>query len=238
MQKDENDKRNEKLLDAMFKVALEENIDREMENLPSLDELNQMFPKSAATDKRFKEIINPPTYESRRQKVRRLLARIAASLAIVFAISTVVLLTVEASRNFILNTIIRIQDDHMAFEFGDTPQDESIVGQAILVFLPAGFTYLSNNQLETRSTFIYGNEIGERIIVQKHHRLSLSAAADTENREYTEQQIGNQSVYIFEATENYYMHIVMWEDGDYVFNLISSIDLDILKGIVASFIYG
>jgi hypothetical protein len=66
---------NEKLFDAILKVALEETIDREMESLPSSEELKKMFPRSAATDKRFMKIINAASKESKGKKAARILVR-------------------------------------------------------------------------------------------------------------------------------------------------------------------
>ncbi|MGI6576551.1 MAG: hypothetical protein ACOX1Q_00595 [Eubacteriales bacterium] len=48
---------NEKIFDALLKVAVDEALKREMESLPSVEELDKIYKPSAAMDKRIKDLI-------------------------------------------------------------------------------------------------------------------------------------------------------------------------------------
>ena len=50
--------RNERQFDAILKVAFKESVIKEMDALPTSKELNAMFPRSEALDKRVMRIIN------------------------------------------------------------------------------------------------------------------------------------------------------------------------------------
>ncbi|MCL1884582.1 MAG: DUF4367 domain-containing protein [Defluviitaleaceae bacterium] len=226
--------RNEKLFDALLKVALEEVIDREMNALPSSEELNKMYPPSDAMKKRFDAILESANEESTIKRVTRIAGRVAAVFAIFFTVSTIVLMSVEASRVFILNTIINIYDDHVVFDFGaigHTADNED----AIYEFVPTSFSYVSSQHLDTMSVFIFTNEEGERIILQRHIGTTLRIAVDNENREFQTAEIDGNELHIFEASSDTYSHVIMWSEGGYVFNMISSIDLDRLFGVVGEF---
>lgn len=226
--------RNEKLFDALLKVAFEEVIDREMESLPSSEELNKMYPRSASINKRFNNIINPPIKESTAKRVSRIAFRGAASLAIFFTVGTIVLMSVEASRVFILNTIINIYDDHVVFDFGEIGQTTDN-GDSLYEFVPTGFSYVTSQHLENVSIFIFTNEEGERLVFQRHFGTTLRIAVDNENRDFRIGEIDGNELYIFEAPSDGYSHVIMWDERAYVYKIISSVELCQLFDIVGEF---
>ena len=225
---------NEKLFDALLKVAFEEEIDREMEAMPSSEELNKMYPRSAATNKKFNNIINPPVKESTIRRVSRIAARVAASFAVFFTVGAIVLMSVEASRIFILNTIINIYDDHVVFDFGEIGQTTDN-GDTLYEFVPTGFSYVTSQHLETMSMFIFTNEEGERLILQRHVGTTLGVVVDNENRDFQVGEIDGNELYIFEASGDEYSHIIMWHEGDYIYKINSYVEISQLFDIVGAF---
>lgn len=226
---------NEKLFDSILKVALEETIDLEMESLPSSEELDKMFPRSAATDKRFMKIISTGFKKSKGKKAARILLRIVASFTVLFTIGIITLMSVEASRHFILNAIINIQNKYIAFDFGDAGQ-LGANDQAMFEFMPDDFEYISSQHLDNLSVWVYVSKTGDRILVQRHTGISLGVAVDNENRDFTVRQLGDYEACIFESSGYDYPHIILWAEGDYVFNMISTIDLSRMLDIVDDFL--
>jgi len=102
--------------------------------------------------------------------------------------------------------------------------------------VPDGFEYISSQRLDTLSVFLFANETGERILLQQHAGMSLGVAVDNENRDFTVRQLGDYEIYIFELSGDDYPHIILWAEGDNVFNMISTIDLSRMLDIVDDFI--
>ena len=111
-----NTDRNEKLFDAIVKTAFEEAVQKEMDSLPSREKLNEMYPSSEAFDKRIMSIIakEEKAYKRRQssKQALKVFTRIAASIAILFTVSTLALMSVETSRIFIFNTFMGTQYEH------------------------------------------------------------------------------------------------------------------------------
>lgn len=236
MPKNKDAERKEKLFDALLKVALEEDMEQEFKEFLNSEELNSTQPPSPAMQNRFKEIINRPIEESRGKKASRIFFRVAASFAIFFTIGTIVLMSVEASRVFILNTIISIYDDHVAFDFGELGRaNENENGNGTTEFVPTGFFYVSSQHLETVSIFIFSNEKDERLILQRNIGTTLGMAVDNENRDFQKGEIDGNELHIFEALSDGYAHVIMWEEREYVYKIISSIGINQLFDVIAEF---
>jgi len=130
---------------------------------------------------------------------------------------------------------INMHNDHIAFDFGDVGQLRG-QEQDMLDFVPDGFEYISSQRLDTLSVFVYANEAGDRILLQQHAGMSLGVAVDNQNRDFTVRQLGDYEIYIFESSGDDYPHIILWAEGDNVFNMISTIDLNRMLDIVDDFI--
>ncbi|MCL2357886.1 MAG: hypothetical protein FWC70_12170 [Defluviitaleaceae bacterium] len=70
--------RNEKLFDAILKVAAEEALREEIDAMPSCEELNKMYPRSKSLDKKVYAAINRKFGAARRKRIARIFAKIAA----------------------------------------------------------------------------------------------------------------------------------------------------------------
>lgn len=222
MEKDRNIERQEKLFDAVLKVALDEYIESEMESYPSKEELDKMYPRSAAFDKRVNKIIAKEERIVKRKKAIRIFTRVAACIGIFFFICSVVLMSVEASRNFILNAIISIQDDHVAFEFYCDGSHEGGVSVPPAFF--NDFILLSSQTIGDLAISIYENPEGSRIIIQQHIGINLGAIIDNDYREFSTMVINGHSAYIFESIDGAEHNIIMWYQINTVFQIISDIE--------------
>ena len=90
-----NSDRNEKLFDAVLKIAAEEAMVERMDGLPSREELAKLYPRSQAFDKRAAKIIGK---HDRAEKIRknafvvRTVLKIAASFLLVVTLGFSLLL--------------------------------------------------------------------------------------------------------------------------------------------------
>lgn len=227
--------RNEKLFDAVVKVAVEEAFAQEMESFPNEGELNKMYPRSTAMDKRVKGIINKAAKNNRKKNQAPLFVRVAASIVVLITVVGITLFSVEASRNFIRNIFVNIQDDHVAFDFGDLGRT-TYRERASLSFALYGFEYVSSHHMDTQSIVIFVNEAGERIVFQNHYRMELGVFIDNENRAFTIQELGGMEIYVFESFDGELQNVVMWAMWNDVYIITSAISIEALIEIVASLV--
>ena len=225
----------DEIFDALFKVAAKDAMKREMDSLPSLEELNEMYPPSEALDKRVYAVINRDIRTAKRKKAMHVFLRVAAVLCAFIVVSLGALMTVEASRNFIFNMIIEIRGDHVLFGFGQGDTAATIDAEVISESLPQGFALMDSHILEDFTVFIFTNEHGNEVIVQ-HSVATATIGVDNELREFTVVTINGQNAYVFTALYDYARHEIMWVHGDGVIAISTNTTLDEMLEIAENLI--
>ena len=221
-------KRNEKIFEALLSVAAAEVMEEEMAALPGLEKLNEMYVASETLDKKIKGIIKKESRTHRRKQGIKTFGRVAAILGLIFTVSTIALMSVEASRNFIINILFNMRNDHVVFDFGDdtTPRpNEYENNHNFLNYLPVGFYYLTSHATERSRTFVYINDAGQQITITQREATSVRVGMDTDYREFSVIYLGNQEVYFFEGDGEEYQHVMMWTDSNIVYTILTNIDI-------------
>lgn len=233
-----NQDKTERIFNAMLKAAAEEATIQEMDELPSREELEKMHPRSEALDKRVAKIIGKHERMETRKKAARIFTRVAAAVGIFFTVGFAALMSVEASRVFILNTIISMQYNYVRFDFTDSEKDLQSPDLANLLegFLPVGFEYEGSFHLETTTIYRYSNEAGVRLIFQQHMGATWSVMVVELNREFFIIDEESHKIYVFDSNVDGYENVIMWADDNYVFNIISDVDIDTLVNIARNMI--
>jgi len=227
---------NEKMLDAILKVAAEEALKEEMAALPSLDELNKMYQSSGTLEKKIQGIISKEKSKYKRKRFFRKLGKlgklgkIVAIFIAVLSISAVALISVEASRNFIINTFTNTHNDHVAFEFGEN--SESFNANVItLGYIPDGFEVESHQDFTTFGIITLLNQEGAEITIHRSYADSIGVAFDNENRDHSIINVDGRNIHIFEAHEPGYLNMLMWQHDIDVITIYSDIDIVVLLRI-------
>ena len=227
-----NASRNDKLLDALVKVAIEESVEKEMQALPDIEELNKMYPLSTTLDKRVKEIIAAESRKHKRKQVAKTMGKMAASIAIFCTIGAALLFSVEGSRIFILNTLIDHRNDHIAVEFWSYENLQEI-SLDLSRGLPAGYEFMDIQLFDTMTITRYETIDGLEILMMEQFDTNLTVAVSTDFRDFSIIEIGGHDVYLFDATGSEgNMHVIMWSEGPNVVQMISAIDVNELLALV------
>jgi len=219
--------RNDIIIEAMIKAAEIEVMQEELDALPSLEELNEIYKPSEVLEENIRLIIAKDKKAKSRKRLIKRFAKVAAIIGVIFTTLTTILMTVEASRVFILNTFISLQDDHIAFEFSQSDPSD-IVCEIVLGFVPEGFGFTSSQIFDKFSLDIYENADGKRLIIQRHFATTLSASVDNEIREFVATEVAGEEAFLFEAIDSGYPNVLMWAYGDEVISIISDINIDIM----------
>ena len=222
--------RNDRIFETMLEIAAEESFKRKMDSLPSREELDKEYPISPEFKKKIDGIIAKEERQFKRKRFSRIFMKIAACAGVLLTVSAIALMSVEASRTFILNTIINIHHDHVTFEFVVDEPRENFDGRS----LPGGFEYEGSHAFENFTVRSYVNADGQQIIIQQHLGVNLGSAIDNDYRNFTTIYINEREVFLFESIDINEHHVAMWQHGSDVFQVQAYIDVSELLVLVTT----
>ena len=226
------DRQNE-MFEAILKTAAEEAMLQEMASYPNKDKLKEMNLVSDDYNKRILNIIAEKENVRRRNVVKRVFLRVAAFIGIFTVVGGLGLMSVEASRNFILNSVINIRSDHVAFEFSGV---EYCLFDYENLELDNNFEYLGSQEIDSLVISVYSNARGKQIVIQKHKGVNLSAFIDTDYREFVPIELNGRDMFFFESTTADKHHVIMWYENATVHQIFANISVDELFEVTERFI--
>ncbi len=205
---------NDKLFDAMLKIAAEEALRQEIDEMPSCEELNAQYKPSPALDKKIRKTISRHNFKEKAARRRKYAARTAACAAIFIIISSTVLLGIEATRNNIFNAIIQWREKYVSIEHSDNADNtqKNIIYRP--TYLPEGFEEVSSKVTENYMKIIYENENNKIIIFTQGSAQSANILADNEEKIYTIIKINGRDAYLIDGDQSDKGSTIIWEiDG-------------------------
>ena len=216
---------NDEIFEALLGPASKEALRREMEELPSDEEIAELCPIPDTLNKRITKMIDSheKTYK-RRQKIKKF-SKVVAGFTMLSAATGTILMSVEASRNFIRNSVINMSSDHLTIEFSENTIDTNN-SRFTLEYMPNGFELTANQELERLYTAIYSDDIGGLIIISRHKAESATLGIDDEMREFLAAYINGQEFYIFESSDIQNKNVFVWNSNNNIFDITSTISLE------------
>ena len=225
--------KNDLLFESLLKVAVKQAFDKEMSELPSEEELGEEYKPSEVLDSRIKSIIdNSFSKQNKRRSIKKL-ARIAACVFIFLGVSSFVLLSVEATRNVILNAFINVKEKYTEIQFMDSVKSDGIYRPA---YLPEGFRETSNVSIGNAVILTYTNEAGEKIVFTQAPADTGSMLVDNENMSYTEIEVNGVYALLFTAEENEFQNKLIWQTDKMVFDISAKLSGEELVKIAENII--
>ncbi|AGL02459.1 DUF4367 domain-containing protein [Desulfoscipio gibsoniae] len=216
--------RSEMLFDALLKVAVTETFQKELDALPSNEELNETYKPSPELDRRIKKLIYQSQRKSKIRHFAKRFAKVAVCIAIVFTFLNAVLLSVEATRNSIFNAIIAWQEKYTEVKFGESKKESQQDNVYRPTYLPEGYKETAAERYGNTFTIIYTNNAGEEILFDQRPAESGTSLVDNENTEYTKVKISDNTAYLFKAMTTDDSNVLIWQSDGLVYELISKID--------------
>jgi len=237
MENNQKTETDEKLFTAVFKVAAEEAWQEEMDSLPSLDELNEMYPPSESLDKRVFGTINKAARRGKIKKAMRYTARCAAIFCVVIVLAGGLLMSVEASRTFILNRIINMGEDYVqiSFQLGDIADLE--IGELVVNYIPYDFAFYEQGEFAEGHTFYtFRSDTRRGILIQ--HIIVLEDGGSvagispvTEYSEFSIISLHRQVAYLFTSTYENHVNTISWNYGRHFLSVSAFLEVDELMRI-------
>jgi hypothetical protein len=214
--------RSDMLLDALLKAAVREAFKKEIDALPDNEKLAAYKP-SPVLDKRIGSLIKSSYRKIQARRFVKGLGKAAACLCVLLAVSSVILLSVEATRNAIFNAVLDWQDEYTEIKYEGASENNSIYRPT---YLPEGFHEKSVEGDINFTTVFYENDAGVSIIFDQQKAGSGTTLVDNEHSDYYEVQISGNIGHLFKSKTENDSSILIWEDHGIVFELLSVFNSD------------
>lgn len=222
------------LFDALLRISVSDALKNEMASLPTNEELNAGFIPSAKLDKRITKIILQNKRKSKRRLYSKRISKLAATIVIIAGISSITLLSVEATRKAIFNAFVEKNNQYTEIKFQEADTEGEQMDIYRPTYLPKGYEEVSIQSYGSTVMLIYSNDEMNEIHFMQRYGIEGSAFFDNEDNKYTETEIAGNKAYLFEATTEEVHNILLWRDESVIFELTSQISIDELTKIANS----
>lgn len=229
------------IFEVMFKAAVKDNFQRELQQLPKEEELPEDYEPSLQARKKIEKVIKDANHHFIMLRIQKAAKRVAVIAALIIPISVGSLLSVEASRNAIFNALIDWKSDHAYIHYqnedASSNGNSSESGNLMLSpgYLPKGFLKMQSVKVGSKIETEYRNDQGEKIILDQ---VPLSEegtiAIDTEHTIQKEIEIQGEEASLFTANSTDGKSYLVWKSNSYSFLLSSKIPTEQLIKIAES----
>lgn len=202
-----------------------------LETIPDQDE-NTDFTPSEAFQRQMDEVLAQAQRTSRFKKLLRGVGRAAAVFVIVLSIVFGSLMTVEAFREKVIHVVRSFFSGHMETRYS-SDEEYAPLPEIEFLFVPEGMELVEDDTPFPRYRHIlYEDELG-RILEIDINRISQNTVAthktDTEDAEIWVYSIQDREVMVISEDDQF---ILMWEDGNIVFDIYSNLPFSELEAVV------
>lgn len=203
-------------LDRAFELSIEEYVKRSVPDIP-----DHIFSKSF--EKRMKKVLlrREPIIKGR-ITIRKCLIYITA--AIIAASMTV--LSVGAVRDYFKNYFIKLFDKYSVVRSADTSITPATIEEIYVIDIPDDFVLAYEDEPDYRQ-LSYGREYcndDKYISFTQYTKSEFEINVNTEGRKLNYISINGCDGYIIDLGKGEYY--ISWDNGDYIFDLISNIGYD------------
>lgn len=221
-----NDKNKDSVLfDALLKTAAADAFEKEMRSLPNNDELNEQYTLSDETDQKIRTMIHKGLSKTKLRQFGKYFMQLAAVLAIAFTILIVTLFSVEASREYIIETVINWRDNHVEINY--TQQEVSYDGDIYLpAYIAEGYSLDDYDLNDDPYYFFYENEDGYSLDFLFSEDSTGTSRVDPANMALSRIEINGQPAKLYEGIREQDINILIWEAYGMEFQLRGLIEAD------------
>lgn len=205
-----NKELNDKLFDDVLVYALEQECERTGDALSSEGELSKNISVSPEFEKKMNTLFNKEKKKVRKKYIWNITKKIAACVAVVLILNTILLIGVQAYRVQFLNMCIDVKDDFTTFFFEDKVDNEAIGLSQIpsdwkdvylLTYVPDGFLITGVSDSGDIKRIILSNEVTKQIINFSYSPTKNSTfSVDTEEANTRKIDILGNAGYISEKS--------------------------------------
>ena len=218
------------VIEALVNVAAKRVAGRPVDHIPSDEELEQMdiCKLSPKLEKRINKIIRRHNNTQKMIQFTVKYGRAAAVIGIFLILSVTVLMSVEASRVFVLNQFLGQREDHTLIQFlepgagaGSIDIDGYVLGYA-----PDGFEFAFYHVLHDRTLLIYLHPDGLKILLYQYSAEIATLGVDNVYTTMSTIFVNQQEATLFTVEGDDRVYTLIWMSGNTALQLDSNIELD------------
>lgn len=221
---------NTSVFDALFRQAVIDNFNEELESLPSDEELARQYTFSKAHETRMKKLF------ARQMRIERLRATAKWSRRLVAVITIAVtmlfgsLMLVPQVRATILGTIVEWYEEFIRISSDTSESDKTGFEPS---YIPKGFIEYARYDNEAITTILYMNEEGAEILFQSS-LSSGSLSVDNEGHDYEVSLVDGVEYHKLTAISEGKDNSIIWDSFGQRYVVISRISMEEIQRIAIS----
>ena len=221
------------LFDALLKTAASDAFKKEMGDLSACEELNERYTLSDETDQKIRGMIHKSISKTKLRQFGKYFTQLAAVIGIAFAILTVTLFSVEAARDYIVETVVNWKDNHVEINY--TPQQGEYDGDLYLpAYLPEGYTLERYDLSDDPHHFGYESTDGYSLDFIFSKDSTGTSRVDPAHMALSHIEINGQPAKLYEGIRDKDVNILIWEAYDMEFQLLGLVDANEMIRIAES----
>ena len=170
--------------DAMLQMAARESLYRQLDSFPSKRELEKMYSPSASHEKKINKIIKNENRAEKFVQFNKYFTKVAVILFVTFSVTFTPLITAEAVRESIVQTVIEWKDEFASIFF-KSERTPAVINEVKIGYMPDGFV---SEGMSIKNEYVYI----ERFVIEDKHIVigiysehsSILPNMDNESSEY------------------------------------------------------
>ena len=214
---------NEGVFEALFRQAVIDNFNEELDSLPTGEALAKLFTFSPAHELRMKKLFER---DERREKIRAVVMWSRRVAVVIIAAATILLGAMMLSpqvRAAVAQTLTEWYENFARFT-SNAPEAEKTSLEP--VYIPEGFIVAARDDIPMITTIVYLNEDDGAVVTFQSFRAQGAVAVDNEDIDYRVAQIDGVEYHIFVSTDGINENAVVWDVGGQRYRISSTIAVD------------
>ena len=225
---------NDAVFQALFRQAVIDNFDEEIDSILKDEELRKMYSCSPEFEKRMKKLFKIEKRRSISKTAWRYGRRVASVLIIVLGILFSTLLFNAEVRASVGKVLVEWYEKFTSFTFRE---DVGVIDDKdwTINYLPEGYVMEINEVLGRVRYMEFANAQGDTIkFSYQPESDGTEIFVDNENHEIYSSEISGDEAYIISATDDEFDNGIIWIRGGYAFDLWGRVEMEELKKMIES----
>ena len=214
----------EKIFDLVLKEALQESLDKELQEIDEMVASSPPHEFSPQFEKRMRKLINSIGRKDRIKKYKRIAVRTIVSIAAAFGLVFGVLLTQPEVSAAVQNVIRTVFDRYDKYDYiGDELTIDNFNDNIRFGYVPDDYYLSSGDYLAANVALIYKDIYDNEIMFDYGIADGTSSIYDNEHNSYSEFTINGIEYRYYESNDSDFPNTIVWYNKGYSFSISAHI---------------
>jgi len=211
---------NEGVFEALFRQAVIDNFNEELDSLPSDEALAEQYAFSQEHEIRMKKLFAREARKERLQATAKWTRRVAAAIIITVTLLFGSLMFVPQVRAVVFQTLTEWYEKFVRFTSNAPEVEKTNLEPG---YIPEGFVEIAREEIPMITIIVYASTNTGETITFSSSRTSGSTSADNEGMGYTVIEIDGIEYHILTSEDAMSEHIIIWDKANQRYTLTSTL---------------